>query len=98
MNRMAADEARVQSVDQPALRCGDGCGLTVIDEEAAMQAGWSWLPTASRWRCGPCGAALYRASTMVGQGVAKPDTLPPGSRGALPKATADSIVIPYLKG
>lgn len=35
---------------------------------------------------------------MVGQGTAVPDTLAPTSRGALPRATADTIVIPYLKG
>lgn len=98
MNRMLADGARIQSVDEPAIRCHDGCGLTVVDEDAAMQAGWSYLSTVRMWRCGPCAGALYRASTMVGQGVDKPDTLPPTSRGALPKATADSIVIPYLKG
>lgn len=98
MNRMLADGMRIQSVEKPPLRCYDGCGLAVVDEEAAMQAGWSYLATVARWRCGPCGAALRRAATMVGAGQDRPDTLPPASRGALPKATADSIVIPYLKG
>lgn len=94
---MIQDPSSTPAVPE-SLRCGDKCGREVVDQAAAEMAGWSFLPITARWRCGPCGAALYAASSMVGMGDGITDKLPPGSRGALPKSTADSIVIPYLKG
>lgn len=98
MSRMLADQPKQNQAEPVMLRCHDRCGREVLDVDAAMQAGWSYLSITARWRCGPCGAALRAASSMVGQGEGTVDALPPESRGALRKATADTIVIPYLKG
>ena len=65
------------------LGCYDGCGATVADDVAAMQAGWSFLVISTRWRCG---AALRRVVGITGGSGSTPDTLPADSRGALPIA------------
>jgi hypothetical protein len=80
------------------LGCYDGCGATVADDGAAMQAGWSFLVISTRWRCGPCGAALRRVVGITGGPGSTPDTLPADSRGALPKATAHTIAAVAVKG
>ena len=81
-----------------AIRCRDQCGAEVADEGAAERAGWSCLQTTGGWRCGPCAGALYRASRMRGTDGHTPDTLPPASRGALPRETASTITAPSVKG
>lgn len=73
------------------ISCRDQCGAEVEDQPAAEQAGWSWLPLTATWRCGKCAGALYRASFIRGTDGVTLDHLPKDSRGALPKATVDTI-------
>jgi hypothetical protein len=80
------------------LGCSDSCGAQVPDDTAAMQAGWSFLVISTRWRCGPCAAALRRVVGIVGGPGSTADNLPNDSRGALPKATAHTILPHSVKG
>ncbi len=84
--------------DDP-IACRDACGAKVADQEAALQAGWSWLSIIGAWRCGDCEGALMRASRIEG---ARPDPvfidqIPPASIGALRKETASTIKAPSVK-
>jgi hypothetical protein len=75
--------------------CSDSCGALADDPVAA---GWTFLAFSSRWRCGPCAAALRKVVGIVGPPGSTPDNLPADSRGAIPKATAESIVAVAVKG
>lgn len=80
--------------DDPTVRCRDRCGRSQPNEDAALQAGWSWLSIAGGWRCGPCGGALAAAARLRGPDELPRDALPPDSRGALTRETASSITPP----
>lgn len=80
------------------VNCYDTCGASQPSEDAAMQAGWTYLSIAGKWRCGACAGALYRASSTRGHSGSTPDTLDKHSRGALPKETASTITPPSVKG
>lgn len=86
----------------PLIRCAGQCGAGVEDIDAAQRAGWSLLHISMRWRCGACERALRAASGVVGEAAPTGDPLPADSIGALKhrgaRPTADTIVIPYLKG
>lgn len=85
-------------MEAPTLACRDECGTRVADESAAMAAGWSYQSIRAAWRCGACERALIVAARMVGTNSAVfVDTLPPSSRGALPKETASTISAPTVK-
>lgn len=75
--------------------CSDSCGTQTDDP---LQAGWSFLVISTRWRCGPCAAALRRVVGIVGGPGSTADDLPNDSRGALPKATAHTILPHSVKG
>ncbi len=93
-------EAVNQPTDpDPLLCCADLCGATVADDiNAIMQAGWTYLETTKRYRCGACVRALEAASKFTGTSLAASvDTLPPYSIGGLRKATADTILPPSVK-
>ena len=80
------------------MNCRDMCGASVADQDAAMQAGWSYLHVAGGWRCGACTHTLALAARLQGTEAAyTPDPLPPHSRGALPKETASGILPPTVK-
>lgn len=82
-----------ESTSMDPLNCTDACGQSADDEEAATQAGWSYLSITGRWRCPECTASLRLAAGIHGtheQGFV--DALPPNSIGALRKATAESIL------
>lgn len=40
------------------IRCRDGCGASVPDEQTAQARGWLWLPVARAYRCPACQRAL----------------------------------------
>jgi hypothetical protein len=86
------------SQSDTSLRCRDACGASVADQDGAERAGWSFLQITNSWRCGACAGALYRANGIVGTSGETADTLPPMSRGALPKETATTIAPPAVKG
>ncbi len=75
--------------------CSDSCGTQTDDP---MLAGWTFLVISTRWRCGPCAAALRRVVGIVGGPGSTADNLPNDSRGALPKATAHTILPHSVKG
>ena len=81
-----------------SIRCRDQCGAVAADQIVAERSGWSFLHITNGWRCGACAGALFRANRIVGTDGETPDTLPPISRGALPKETASSISAPSVKG
>lgn len=84
--------------DTPPIRCRGLCDASVVDDEAALRAGWSYLQITAGWRCGPCGRALLAAAHFVGTDQpAAVDTLPPNSRGALPKETASTVLPPSVR-
>ncbi len=85
-------------MEQKPIACGDGCKATVRDEEAAMQAGWSFLSIARRWRCPTCATILYRASSMPGTAENPVDKLAPDDRGGLPMPGGFGIVPVQVKG
>jgi len=74
--------------------CSDSCSATAEDP---MQAGWTFLVISTRWRCGPCVAALRRVVGITGGPGSTADTLPADSRGALPKAMAHTILAPSVQ-
>lgn len=81
-----------------SLGCRDSCGKIVVDEEAALQAGWHYLMITKQWRCGECARSLGLAQHLPGTpGAYRPDPLPPTSRGALSKETASGILPPSVK-
>jgi hypothetical protein len=81
----------------PAIRCRDACGAVVHDEQQAEDSAWSLLAISNAWRCPACDRALRQAAQIVGTEGITPDTLPPASRGALPKETASTIAPPVLR-
>lgn len=82
---------------EPAIRCRDECGRSVVDDAAAVQAAWSWLDMTRTWRCPACWRALNEAGQIVGTAGASSDELDPTSRGALRKETASTIAAPTVK-
>jgi hypothetical protein len=80
------------------ISCRDECGARVVDDQAAMAAGWSYLSIRAAWRCGACARSLLEAARIEGlEHVEFVDQLPAGSRGALRKETASSIAAPVVK-
>lgn len=78
------------------INCRSGCGVTMADEAAAIQAGWWYLQITRGWRCPSCDRELLNASSLVGTADETTDTLDPNSRGALPKETASTILPPTV--
>lgn len=81
------------------IPCAAGCKRTVADLDEAEQSGWSCLPITTRLRCPQCESELFAVRGIAGvePDPQNPDPLPPTSRGALPKATADSIALPSVR-
>lgn len=80
------------------IKCRDLCGASQVDEDAALASGWSFLSISKNWRCASCVRALDVAAQYPGT-PAQPglkDPLAPDSRGALPKATAETISAPVV--
>lgn len=80
------------------IGCRDECGAKVADEKAANLGGWSYLEISKAYRCPSCWRSLRAAAGLIGTDGETTDTLPPGSLGAIKKATAESILPPSLKG
>lgn len=80
------------------IPCSDSCKRSVPTEDAAMAAGWSFLPVVRRWRCGPCAALLRNVSRMPGTDAPSTDPLKPEDRGALPMPGGFGIVPVAVKG
>lgn len=80
------------------ISCCDACGRTTEDEMSAQRDTWAYLFITKRYRCPACHAALRAAAGITGTAVDKGDALPPDSRGALPKETASTILLPSVKG
>jgi hypothetical protein len=85
------------NAEDPLIRCRDACGAVVADEQEAQDSSWSWLSISKAWRCPECMRALRTAAALVGTDGVTADTLPPHSRGALPKETASSIAPPVVR-
>jgi hypothetical protein len=79
------------------IGCRDQCGRKQPHEDAAMQAGWSYLHITGGWRCGACDSTLRGAARIVGRQERGSDPLPPDSLGALKHKTASSITPPVVK-
>lgn len=81
------------------MLCKDRCGAEVADEDAGLRAGWTWLAIAGGWRCPACVRLLLAVSALEGTppDPAFRDPLPPGSRGALPRATVQTITLPAVR-
>ena len=73
------------------ISCNAGCRSEVENAKAAEDAGWSFLPISGGYRCGGCERELAAANHILGTNAVTIDTLDPKSRGALPKATAQTI-------
>lgn len=80
------------------ISCGDGCKAQVPDEDSALQAAWSFLSIARKWRCPSCAALLRAASSMPGVDEESIDKLAPEDRGALPMPGGFGIVPVAVKG
>ena len=88
------------------LLCRDACGNKIVEgvgpentvEQLAMRQGWSLLAIAQGWRCPKCARMLDIASKFPGTAPRTMfvDTVPAISRGALPRATFDSIAAPVV--
>jgi len=85
-------------MSQDGIACSDGCKRQVTTEDAAMAAGWSFLPVVRRWRCPPCATALRNVSTMQSTATPSTNTLKPDDRGALPMRGGFGIVPVAVKG
>lgn len=69
------------------IACSTGCKRTaLLPENGNPPDGWEQLQITSRWRCPHCYRELTAANYIPGTpSEFKPDTLPPGSIGALKK-------------
>ena len=97
MTTDASTQKRAPTADASTIRCRDACGAARADEEACISAAWTYLQISKGWRCPKCAAALRDASGIVGTDAVTEDTLPPISRGSLPRETASTILPPSLK-
>jgi hypothetical protein len=52
------------------VACRDSCGKTLPSEDAALQAGWSYLAVSRLWRCGACEGALMSVNAKKDQNAA----------------------------
>jgi hypothetical protein len=71
--------------------------MALNDDEAAS-LGWSYLSVMRSYRCAACCRALTQAASYPGTPTVDfKDLLPSADRGAIPKATAGSILPPAVK-
>ena len=81
------------------IGCRDECGASfTVEPGDAFPGDWRYLEASKAWRCPTCHRALAAMACAEGTGTPTVDTLPPDSRGALPKETASGIVPPKVPG
>lgn len=54
------------------IRCCDGCGAAVADEEQASREGWTRLQITGRLRCSKCARALAAVNAVEPSGSIAP--------------------------
>lgn len=81
-----------------SIGCWASCRRSVPTKEAAMTAGWSFLPVVQRWWCPACAAELRNVSKMPVNDGPSVDLLKPDDRGALPMPGGLGIVPVAVKG
>ena len=82
----------------PRIVCIGQCGKSWADADEAEKAGIEFFAVARGYRCGQCSRALALSAQLARQAESPfRDELPSGSRGALPKETAYTIIPSRVK-